>query len=137
MTKTKQLEKSHEFYGGRHCFSYCSWPPVQQKSRLLIGLKCILHCLNNSSQVAKSTLTLSHKKKDQCDYLLIKKSYWDGLPTISDGLATLISMPFVKTSGDDHLTLSGPAFSVVRQARGGRGSEARMPKIKVNINPLK
>ena len=33
------------------------------------------------------------------------------------------------------LTLSGPAFSVVRQARGGGGgSEARMPKIKVNIN---
>ena len=31
------------------------------------------------------------------------------------------------------LTLSGPAFSVVHQARGG-GSEARMPKIKVNIN---
>ena len=30
------------------------------------------------------------------------------------------------------LTLSGPAFSVVRQARGG--SEAQMPKIKVNIN---
>ena len=28
--------------------------------------------------------------------------------------------------------LSGPAFSVVRQARGG--SEAQMPKIKVNIN---
>ena len=34
------------------------------------------------------------------------------------------------------LTLSGPAFSVVRQARGG-GSEAQMPKIKVNINQLK
>ena len=34
------------------------------------------------------------------------------------------------------LTLSGPAFSVVRQARGG-GSEALMPKIKVNINWLK
>ena len=35
----------------------------------------------------------------------------------------------------DGLTLSGPAFSVVRQARGG--SEAQMPKIKVNINQLK
>ena len=34
------------------------------------------------------------------------------------------------------LTLSGPAFLVVRQARGG-GSEARMAKIKVNINLLK
>ena len=34
------------------------------------------------------------------------------------------------------LTLSGPAFSVVRQARRG-GSEARMPKIKVNMNWLK
>ena len=33
------------------------------------------------------------------------------------------------------LTLSGPAFSVVRKARGG--SEAQMPKIKVNINQLK
>ena len=33
------------------------------------------------------------------------------------------------------LTLSCPAFSVVRHARGG--SEARMPKIKVNINGLK
>ena len=33
------------------------------------------------------------------------------------------------------LTLSGPAFSVVRQARGG--SEAQMPKIIVNINWLK
>ena len=33
------------------------------------------------------------------------------------------------------LTLSGPAFSVVRQARGG--SEAWMPKLKVNINWLK
>ena len=39
------------------------------------------------------------------------------------------------------LTLSGPVFSVVHQARGGGGggggSEARMPKIKVNINRLK
>ena len=33
------------------------------------------------------------------------------------------------------LTLSGPAFLVVRQARGG--SETRMAKIKVNINLLK
>ena len=33
------------------------------------------------------------------------------------------------------LTLSGPAFSVVRQAQGD--SEAQMPKIKVNINQLK
>ena len=41
--------KSHEFCGGRHCFSYCSWPPVQQKSRLLIGLNCILLCLSNST----------------------------------------------------------------------------------------
>ena len=36
------------------------------------------------------------------------------------------------------LTLSVPAFPVVRQAGGrGRGSEAQMPKIKVNINRLK
>ena len=53
ITKTKQLGKSHEFCGGRHCFSYCSWPPGQQNSRVLIGLNCILLCLNNSSQIAK------------------------------------------------------------------------------------
>ena len=35
------------------------------------------------------------------------------------------------------LTPSGPAFSVVRQAWGGGGSEAQIPKIKVNINQLK
>ena len=63
ITKTKQLGKSHEFCGGRHCFSYCSWPPVQQKSRLLIGLNCIIFYLNNSSQIAKKffiTQTFSH-----------------------------------------------------------------------------
>ena len=27
--------------------------PVQQKSRILIGLNCILLCLNNSSQITK------------------------------------------------------------------------------------
>ena len=32
------------------------------------------------------------------------------------------------------VTLSDPAFAVVRQAQGG--SEARMPKIKVNANRL-
>ena len=33
------------------------------------------------------------------------------------------------------LTLSGPAFSDARQARGGGGgSEAQTPKIKVNIH---
>ena len=53
ITKTKQLGKSHEFCGGRRCFSYCSWPPIQQKNRLLIGLNCILLCLNNSGQIAK------------------------------------------------------------------------------------
>ena len=40
--------------------------------------------------------------------------------------------PFPWPIKSKDLTLSGPAFSVVRQARGG--SEARMPKIKVNIN---
>ena len=40
-----------------------------------------------------------------------------------------------KWGGEGSLTLSGPAFSVVRQARVG--SEAQMPKIKVNINQLK
>ena len=61
--ETKQLRKSHEFRGGRPCFSYCSWTPVQQKSkcRVLIGLNCILLCLNNSSHITKSepfTMTL-------------------------------------------------------------------------------
>ena len=28
------------------------WPNVQQKCGVLIGLNCILLCLNNSSQVA-------------------------------------------------------------------------------------
>ena len=56
ITKTKQSGKSHEFCGGRPCFSYCSWPPAEQKSRLLIGLNCILHCLNNSIQIAKYSL---------------------------------------------------------------------------------
>ena len=39
-----------------------------------------------------------------------------------------------------YLTPSSPAFSVIRQARGGAGGkgwEARMQKIKVNINQLK
>ena len=40
-------------------FSYCSWPPIQQKSRLLIGLNCILLCLNDSSQIAKKGQTKS------------------------------------------------------------------------------
>ena len=37
----------------RTLFSYCSWPPVQQKSRLLIGLNRVLFCFNNSSQITK------------------------------------------------------------------------------------
>ena len=40
------------------------------------------------------------------------------------------SVRFLMTITFQILTLSGPAFSVVRRA----GSEARMPKIKVNIN---
>ena len=47
-----------------------------------------------------------------------------------------LRMPELKALARERkLTLSGPAFSVVRQARGG--SEARMAKIKVNINLLK
>ena len=44
--------------------------------------------------------------------------------------------PLGKGHGDmtDKLTLSGPDFSVARQVGG---SEAQMPKIKVNINRLK
>ena len=44
---------SFESYGGRFCYSYCSWPPVQQKSRLLIGLNVILVCFNSSNQITK------------------------------------------------------------------------------------
>ena len=34
-------------------FGYCSWPAIQQKSRLLIGLNRILLCLNNSSHFSE------------------------------------------------------------------------------------
>ena len=34
------------------------WPPVQKKCGVLIGLNCILLCLNNSSQITK--LLLDH-----------------------------------------------------------------------------
>ena len=44
----KTARKSREFCGGRHCFRYCSWPLVQQKSPLLIGLNCILYLNDNS-----------------------------------------------------------------------------------------
>ena len=55
--KTKQAGKSHKFCGGRHCFRYCSWPLVQQKSCLLIGLNCILYLNDNSN--AELALPLS------------------------------------------------------------------------------
>ena len=44
--------------------SAISWPPVQQKSRLLIGLNCILLCLNNSSQIAKKALCYYEENND-------------------------------------------------------------------------
>ena len=50
------IGKSHEFCGSHHCFSYYSWPPDQQKSRLLIGLNCTLLGLKNNSQIAKKLL---------------------------------------------------------------------------------
>ena len=40
-------------------------PPVQQNSRLLIGLNCILLCLSNSSQIAKSGDHNCYQKKAQ------------------------------------------------------------------------
>ena len=46
----------------------------------------------------------------------------------------------MRNSNDTNLTLSGPAFSVFRQAGGGGGgggTEAQMPKIKVNVDQLK
>ena len=39
------------------------WPNVQQKCGVLIGLNCILLCLNNSSQITKLLL-------DQHDFLV-------------------------------------------------------------------
>ena len=42
--QTINQDWSHEFCGSRHCFSYCFWPPVQQKGSLLIGLNYILFC---------------------------------------------------------------------------------------------
>ena len=50
-----------------------------------------------------------------------------------------VFLDFFKSMFFQILTLSGPAFIVVRQAAGGGGggSEAQMPKIKVNINRLK
>ena len=41
-------------------------PPVQQKSRLLIGLNCILLCLSNSSQIAKKATGLQMAKLLTC-----------------------------------------------------------------------
>ena len=46
---------------GHYCFSYCSWPPVQQKGRLLIGLNRILFCFNKSSQIIKWVLQYSQR----------------------------------------------------------------------------
>ena len=56
--KNNYSGKSHESCGERYCFSYCSWPPVQQKSRLLIGLNRILFCFNDSSQITKNFLCM-------------------------------------------------------------------------------
>ena len=47
------------FYGF-HYFIYCSWPPVQQSSRLLIGLSRILLCLKNSSQITKQVFRITY-----------------------------------------------------------------------------
>ena len=45
--------------------------PVQQKSRILIGLNYILLCLNNSSQIAKEGA--KHSTLTDC-YIVIKPS---------------------------------------------------------------
>ena len=51
--KTKQLiRKIQKLCGGRHCFCYCSWPLVKQKSQNLIGSNHILLCSYNSSQIS-------------------------------------------------------------------------------------
>ena len=54
-------------------------------------------------------------------------------------MTILINKKFDRNSEVFELTLSGPAFSVVHQAKGGGGggSEAWMPIITVNINLLK
>ena len=45
------------------------WPNVQQKCGVLNGLNCILHCLNNSSQITAKLLLDQHaflvKGRDQ------------------------------------------------------------------------
>ena len=58
---------------GPHCFSYCSWPPIQRKSRLLIGLNCILLCLNNNSQIAK--LVLGTRLADAASFCRLSPVY--------------------------------------------------------------
>ena len=73
ITKTKQLGKFHEFCGSRHCFSYCSWPPIQLKSRLLIGLSYILLCLNNSSQITKLLMDGMIKVNVNVTYFYLEK----------------------------------------------------------------
>ena len=45
------------------------WPPVQQKSRLLIGLNCIIPCLNNSSQIGNMPKLAKNETKFQISYL--------------------------------------------------------------------
>ena len=37
-----------------YLYDFSSWPPVQQKSRPLVGLNRILFCFNNSSQITKN-----------------------------------------------------------------------------------
>ena len=49
----------------------------------------------------------------------------------------IIKLSFLMKIKHLFLTLSSPAFSAVRQARGGCGSEAWMPQIKLNMNRLK
>ena len=45
---------------------------VQQKRRILIGLNCILLCLNNSSQIAKINLNQRNTAKQYtfCSFIL-------------------------------------------------------------------
>ena len=52
-SKTISRENLINFSGGCHCFRFCSWPFLEQKSRHLIGLDHILFCFKNSSQIIK------------------------------------------------------------------------------------
>ena len=95
------------------------------------------YMINATTTTTTTTQTQSHYKVEQSSYTLIVL-FWLKIGCCR-GRNWLNGNQALTTKGGASvyqcLTLSGPAFSVVRLARGG--SEAQMPKIKVNINQLK